>query len=363
MVSIFTPNADNPEGHNVVVLAVCFLAVTWPILGLRFWVRHFLLHLLGIDDVLALLAQIGFTGYCVSLMVTIHFTPGADPDSIPIGEKTAAAFTASTTTYAAGMLFLKLSLGAFFLRILVTPLQRNTVYFMMVISSISNLMEGIWVIFLCGVPDGQAYLRILEKKCATVPTQAGIAYSQAAVNTVTDIGLALMPVWLLWSMQMKASTKISVGAILLLATGGCIASMVRIKYVGLILDPTFGFFRTVTPLMMMCIIELGAGLLACSLATLRPLLALWLGVTASSKYSNKPNYTSSQSGGDGAAKSRLSSKSSEYVLPKLSRHAEDVEKGRDKEFMNFQIRGLSFSGTRGSKTRGGRSEDSDANLV
>lgn len=129
------------------------------------------------------------------------------------------AFTSSTTTYAASMLFLKLSLGAFFLRILVTSLQRNVVFFMMAAAAVSNLMEGIWVIFLCGVPDGHYYLRILEKKCSTVPTQAGIAYSQAAVNTLTDIGLAAMPVWLLWSMQMKTSTKVSVGGLLVLATG------------------------------------------------------------------------------------------------------------------------------------------------
>lgn len=58
MVSIFTENADNPEGHDVVMLAVCFLAFTWPVLGLRFWVRHVMLHLLGADDVLALLAQV-----------------------------------------------------------------------------------------------------------------------------------------------------------------------------------------------------------------------------------------------------------------------------------------------------------------
>lgn len=117
------------------------------------------------------------------------------------------------------MLFLKLSLGAFFLRVLVTPLQRYFVFAMMVASVITNLMEGIWVIFLCGVPDGHYSLRILEKKCSSVPTQSGIAYSQAAVNTLTDIGLAAMPVWLLWRMEMKTSTKVSVGAILILATG------------------------------------------------------------------------------------------------------------------------------------------------
>jgi hypothetical protein len=58
MVSILTENATNPQGRNVVIIAICFLSFTWPILGLRFWVRHRMLHLLGIDDILALLAQV-----------------------------------------------------------------------------------------------------------------------------------------------------------------------------------------------------------------------------------------------------------------------------------------------------------------
>ncbi|KAE9973674.1 hypothetical protein EG328_004285 [Venturia inaequalis] len=375
MASIFTENADNPEGHNVVILAVCFLAFTWPILGLRFWVRHVILHLLGADDILALISQvwidtsalqtlvndldqIAFTGYCTSLMVTIHFTPGADPSSLPIAEKTVTAFTSSTTTYAASMLFLKLSLGAFFLRVLVTPLQRYFVFAMMVASVITNLMEGIWVIFLCGVPDGHYSLRILEKKCSSVPTQSGIAYSQAAVNTLTDIGLAAMPVWLLWRMEMKTSTKVSVGAILILATGGTIASMIRIKYISLILNPTFGFYKTVAPLMMMCIIELGAGLLACSLATLRPLLVSWMNLTSSSKYFSKSQCTSSRSGEDGTARSRPSGRPSRYVLPELPNHTLDVEKGRVIGLVDVQTRGPTFWDTRRI-----RIEDGNTSLV
>lgn len=158
---------------------------------------------------------------------------------------------------------------------------------------------------------------------------------------------------------------------------GCIASMIRIKFLSLILDPTIGFYstshaspfslrytfaktspETVAPLMMMCIIELCAGLLACSLATLRPLLALWLEMTASSRYFSKSHYTSSRSGEEGTARIRSTGRLSRYVLPELPKHTRDVEKGRDTELVNFPTRGATFL-----DTRGGRSEDSDAGLV
>jgi hypothetical protein len=58
MVSILTENATNPQGRNVVIVAICFLSFTWPILGLRLWVRHRILRLLGADDIFAFLAQV-----------------------------------------------------------------------------------------------------------------------------------------------------------------------------------------------------------------------------------------------------------------------------------------------------------------
>ena len=58
MVSILTEDATNPQGRNVVILAICFISFTWPVLGLRFWVRYRILHSLGLDDVFALLAQV-----------------------------------------------------------------------------------------------------------------------------------------------------------------------------------------------------------------------------------------------------------------------------------------------------------------
>jgi len=163
------------------------------------------------------------------------------------------------------MLFLKLSLCAFFLRILISRLQRGFVYAIVAISTITNLVEGIWINFVCGIPDNNFVLKILAHKCVSRWTEAGVAYTQASVNAFTDVALAIIPIWLLWSMQMKIWTKVSVGGILLLATGyvmtwsivallaandmnsGCVASMVRFKYIPLILEPSLGFYSTYYP--------------------------------------------------------------------------------------------------------------------
>jgi hypothetical protein len=128
------------------------------------------------------------------------------------------------------MLFLKLSLCAFFLRILISRLQRSLVYVIIAISTIINLIEGIWINFMCGVPDGKFVPKILAHQCAPRKTQAGIAYSQATVNTFTDVALATIPVWLLWRMQMKIWTKVSVGGILILATRYVISWVYTVNY-------------------------------------------------------------------------------------------------------------------------------------
>ena len=138
-------------------------------------------------------------------------------------------------------MFMKLSLGAFFLRILVEPWQRSTVYVIICVSTVTNFTIGFYDIFFCGNPTS-IFDKIFIGKCAPYTANAGILYLQAVVNTLTDVALAMLPVPLLWNSKMNTKSKISVGLILMLASGGCIAAMIRFKYLTAILHPTLSFF-------------------------------------------------------------------------------------------------------------------------
>jgi hypothetical protein len=115
--------------------------------------------------------------------------------------------------YLITILFLKLSLGLFFLRVLLRRWQRNVVYVAMVSSVIINTYHCFFVVFSCGNP--KYYLEnTVRKQCVGKRIEIGLAYEQAAVTTITDFVFALLPVPLLWSATMDRRSKLSVGLIL-----------------------------------------------------------------------------------------------------------------------------------------------------
>ena len=113
--------------------------------------------------------------------------------------------------------------------------------------------------------------------------------------------------------------------------------------------------------MMICIIELGSGLLACSLATLRPLLASLVDMTAQSRYSLSNIFSRSpplSMGNDGTAISPPSNKQKNNDLSTLRSQTRDLESGEDNELETFESKGATIL-----STERGRSEGSDVSLV
>jgi hypothetical protein len=115
------------------------------------------------------------------------------------------------------MLFLKLGLGVFFLRILQTPWQRYIVYGVMVLSSTINFFCSFWAIFVCGNP-AHYFTNIMTGKCVAQGPWQAIGYLQSATNMATDITLAIMPIPMLWGSKLSFRKKLGVALILMLAT-------------------------------------------------------------------------------------------------------------------------------------------------
>jgi hypothetical protein len=120
-------------------------------------------------------------------------------------------------TYSQSIIFLKLSLGFFFLRLFVARLQRRIIFAVMILSTLTNLFLSFWDIAVCGNPSAY-FWEVTTGKCADMKAQMGVAYTQAAVNALTDVTLSILPFFLLTGSQMKGSMRIYVTFILVLAT-------------------------------------------------------------------------------------------------------------------------------------------------
>ncbi|KAK7562411.1 hypothetical protein IWX49DRAFT_554298 [Phyllosticta citricarpa] len=254
-------------------LSVCivFLVLTCVSVGARCWVRIRMIRSFGWDDALMCISLVLFTVYCISIIV-IAFDYGGGTHTLVIGQAIHWVIV-SETMYVVTAMTVKLSLGVFFLRILIRPWQRCFVYAVMVLTTLLSVFFFFNLIFMCGNPKDYL-VRYVADECAPRDVQRALAYLSAAVGAFTDWTYAVLPLQIVLQANMQMRGKISVLLILSLGTIGSVCSTVRIKYIDGLISPT-DFFWNATMIAIWSITECGAGITAGSLATLRPLFKHW----------------------------------------------------------------------------------------
>ncbi|KAK4504897.1 hypothetical protein PRZ48_002860 [Zasmidium cellare] len=201
-------------------------------------------------------------------------TVGGAPHAQNLGflglSRLVALTVASFDLYISAMMFLKISLGIFYLRFVIRTWEQYAVHATMIISTAYGVFLFFIALLNCGNPS--KYLES-ELKGICMPNSAiyPIQLAGALVNACTDWVLAIMPIYILVkATTMPVRVKISAGMVLLLGCIGSVISLVRIQYMkGLVPGPNF--FNTSIDLYIWSIIECGLGISAAAAATLRPL--------------------------------------------------------------------------------------------
>jgi hypothetical protein len=126
---------------------------------------------------------------------------------------------ASESLYVWVIIFFKLSLGMFFLRILVERWQRRAVYIILFFASLVGFGYFWYAVFQCGVPDDSYWEKRLNNECSESPRLIlAIGYLHAVVNAFTDIALALLPIPVILRSKMSFRDKCVVSGIFTMAT-------------------------------------------------------------------------------------------------------------------------------------------------
>lgn len=170
---------------------------------------------------------------------------------------------------------IKMSLALFLLRFATCKAHRYLLYI---------IMAG------C-ITVGFGYFTFLMLSCAPyshlwdlTPGAAGYCFDSmvirnvtffvAAVDTIADIFAAIVPALIVLKVSMSVASRVGVVFLLLLGSTATIATAVRIYY-GVSFDQQEGeFLHDTAPLILLTTIELGAGVCAANLATLRPLFKI-----------------------------------------------------------------------------------------
>lgn len=258
------------RGQREKAVAIAFLVATWVFVSLRIWVRTCMIRSFGWDDATMVLANVVFTFYCTTVLYVQAHGGGTHLTDITEIAKLINWTMAVQDTYIVTLCILKISLGIFFIRIIITPWQRYIVYGIVALSTLQSLANFFFIIFRCGSSPGHYLIMQLEGKCAPRWLNLLFLYMHAAVTTITDWIFATLPVCILWDSTMDIRSRLSVGFILALGALGSICSIIRFKYInGLTLIDDF--FWNSTNFTIWATIELGAGIIAGCLATMRPL--------------------------------------------------------------------------------------------
>jgi hypothetical protein len=176
------------------------------------------------------------------------------------------------------MVILKISLGIFYLRIVVSRWQKITVYATVGVATIFGCFYFFAVLFSCGVP-ADFLVNAIQQKCWGTPQgRFATNLSAGTINALSDFILATLPITLIRKACMPFPAKLSAGGILLLGCVGSAVSVVRLAYIrGMTYN--IDFFEVGVNITLWSIIEAGLCITAASLATLRPLFRCCIDTT------------------------------------------------------------------------------------
>ena len=170
----------------------------------------------------------------------------------------------------------KLSLALFFLRIVTRQWQKTII----IITAIGYAALATGMIFItvfqCGNPSKSSTLYRGTLNCLDWETTLGpIWYFAASMNAVVDWIFALTPIMVIRKLHMGQQDRISVILVILLAISGSVICVVKVPYISGLEFNVSAYKETNDIIAYLSIIESAIGLIAVSLAVLRPLVRQW----------------------------------------------------------------------------------------
>ncbi|ETS79843.1 hypothetical protein PFICI_07372 [Pestalotiopsis fici W106-1] len=290
------------EAVVIALLALCWLSVT-----LRCYTMGFLLRRFYPEDWLAIITLFLYSAYSAFCLLGVHYGLGAHVEDVPIDERPKALFYkwAGQVSYVVIAMLVKFIVGLLLLRLCVgKKWQCITLWTLLVVSGIYTVFYVFMVVYQCQPvpfywyrydPNPPITGNCNGTALAIIPT-----YISFIISVVSDWILALLPISIVWNAKMDRRSKISVACVLALGSIASMATVVRIPYAKQLLsDPDYLY--NFTDLAIWSTVEIGLGLMASSLATLKPLFRKLkiLVVTKSSTlpyHHSRPGHSRARSG-------------------------------------------------------------------
>ncbi|GAM88212.1 hypothetical protein ANO11243_062430 [Dothideomycetidae sp. 11243] len=282
------------ESNVFTSISVIFLVLCWVAVGLRVYVRAYLIKTFGADDWAISITLFFFTFYAVlCCVISSYFEQYAVPlaagqtpysSTTAIVSQSAHAHRRSVLTiaqivtiayclYSATMIGFKFTMGFFFLKIFVfrTP-YIVMIWISIIIPTILGVINIVYTAILsCEI---ETLFFIGTESCLDYRHSQGwlaVAETWTIANTVSDLFYTVLSVIAMVNLHMKPKDKLTAGALCALGSVASLASLVRL-FLLIFSLPVYSLLGESVMEAIWTVIEPGLGITAASLATLRPLL-------------------------------------------------------------------------------------------
>ncbi|KAJ2906606.1 putative integral membrane family protein [Zalerion maritima] len=267
---------NETNGKALVSASVVFLVISYLSVFLRSYVRAFLTNGFQADDWFMVVAQINYTLSCAFVLAGVSTGLGHHNAALPQDEEIEALKwqALATATYVSNMMFIKLSIGFFLLRLATERRYKYTIWGSLVVITIMSTVLFFWNIFQCSPLQAQWDYTIENHKCVTTEQVVAAAYALSILTILTDWLYALLPIPMIWKVKMSIQAKMTVSVVLGLGVFASVATLIRLKFLADLNDADDILFGG-TDAMVWTLVEPGVAISAASLVTIRPLLRAW----------------------------------------------------------------------------------------
>ncbi|KAF7861381.1 hypothetical protein EAF04_007946 [Stromatinia cepivora] len=247
---------------------------------LRCYVRYFMQKVMGWDDWLMLMSLAIYTTYVGSVLIGLHYGTGRHQEDLKeINFLLGIRFWyVGELLYIVTMTAIKTSISLFYLRILISPWQRFSVKCIMWIVIIFGFS------YLCCATVQCWPIKFIWERYATtssvgtgscLPKEVvlGGTYLHSTISAGSDWALALLPIVMIWNVQMQMGLRFIIWGIVLCGAIASTTTLIRFSTVPNLEEKHDFLFNTV-PLAVWSTVEPGIAIFTACLATLRPILRI-----------------------------------------------------------------------------------------
>ncbi|KAF1914747.1 hypothetical protein BDU57DRAFT_453234 [Ampelomyces quisqualis] len=234
------PNFKNPDerGWEAPTVLIIVMGLTFLIYIARMWARLALTKNAGLDDILMSLAMLPVLGLTISVILAIkvygfqwHVWDQTNKSQITTREITMAI----ELNYITSTTLIKVAILVFYHRI--TRTLRNTfvysVWGMIAFCVVPSIIFAFLIIFTCTPVEGFFRLFDISWKLQNdlrCQNEAFIIVACAIVGTIQDFFLCLLPIILVWNLNMSTRQKVALCGIFGVGMITCVCGILRTYY-------------------------------------------------------------------------------------------------------------------------------------